>query len=788
MAGSTKTVFLSYAREDAVSAQRVADALRDQGIEVWFDQAALRGGDAWDQKIRRQIRECALFVPVISAATQARGEGYFRREWKLGVERTHDMASSIAFIVPLVIDRTPESDAMVPEEFMRYHWTRLAEGAPADEFARQVRRLIDSPREAASSAGRSEALAAAPSVGDTPPARPPAESDLLARTGVPGWTVGKLAAVIIGVAVALVIARLVQTLRPPDQPVTVAAKPPADAPAPAAVNDKSIAVLPFANLSSEKENEFFADGVHDDVITSLAKIRDLKVISRTSVLAYRDPASRNLKKIAAELGVATILEGSVRRVGTKVHMNAQLIDARTDDHLWAETYDGDATDIFALQAKLAQQIAAALKATLTPGEKTLIERRPTGNQEAYDLYLRARAMNLELGEQGTRDDFERVIGVYDQAIARDPSFALAHAQEALLHSVMYWFGFLDPTPERAARMKTEVDAAVRLAPEAPETHLALGAYHYRVERDWTQALAEFRIAETGLPNDAQLYFWLAITHRRLGHWTEALGYFEHSVSLNPRDLAPVTNFVQYLADLRRWDQVGAVSTRFLAYFPANHDLVDTQARMQFALTGDRAAYARALAALPRQTSDLPGIADLYLSALWAGDYSMASRTLAASPSKTMPERGSTVIIDPVALHLAFLAFLRGDPAAARSSADQAIDFYRKTNWNLRQQPWVRMRIAMAEAWSGRRDEALRDGPAALAEMSGQDAFDAAILREMLGEIQVALGQTDEAFAGLRTMMKAPCVLSPNEIRFGPLWSRLNGDPRFEEILQSAKPL
>ncbi len=768
MSDATKAVFLSYAREDTDAARRIADALRSHGVEVWFDQSEPRGGDAWDAKIRKQINDCALFLPIISANTQGRGKGYFRLEWKLAVEQTHLMAEGMAFLAPVVIDDTPEGGALVPPEFMKVQWTRLPGALPTPQFVEQVKRLLEAPRKA---------------VGPVGDRAPDHRSGLQKKPGIPGWTWGALTAVVVGIAVALSVSRKSE---PASAPPKTAVEPKPAVPAAPLVDAKSIAVLPFENLSAESGSGFFVDGVHDEVITALARIHDLKVISRTSVMAYRDPAGRNLKKIAAELGVATVLEGSVQRVGNQVHLNAQLIDARTDVHLWADTFNGDAGDIFALQASLAQKIAAALKATLTPDEKTLIERRPTENQEAYELYLRARTMQQEQGEQGSREDFERVIGVYEQAVARDPSFALAHAQVALVHSVMYWFGFLDPTPERAAKMKAAVDAAVRLAPDAPETHLALGAYHYRVERDWNQALSEFTLAKAGLPNDAQLFFWLAVTHRRLGHWTQSLGFFEQSVSLNPRDLAPVTNYVQFLAELRRWPQTRAAINRFLAYFPTERVLLESQAQLQFVLTGDRVAYARAFTALPHQPSDPTGVGDLYFSYLLLGDYAAADRAL--TDARVAALAGRTVINDPIAFYRAFLAFCHAGPDVARDLADQAIASYRGLRWNARQQAWVQMRIAMAEAWAGRRDEAVRDGQAALADMSARDAYDAVELREMLGEIYVAVGQREDAIASLRLMMNEPCNLSPNEIRIHPLWSRLKDDPRFEEILHSAKPL
>ncbi len=793
-------VFLSYAREDTDAARRIAEALRAFGVEAWFDQSELRGGDTWDAKIRGQIRACTLFLPIVSAQTQARAEGYFRREWKLAVERTNDMAAGVAFIVPVVIDDTPEGEAAVPDEFMRVQWTRLAHGVPTPQFVEQLKRLLEAPRKAAPATRPAHGIGAnldselsRPTVRDEGVTSPGSGVGRVFRAR-PIWIVGAVGLVLLGIVGWKLVHRSSDSVPPPEPAARHPASARGDAgrgsapPAVAtpALGEKSIAVLPFANLSTEKENESFADGVHDDIITNLVKIRDLKVISRTSVMAYRT-GERNLKKIAADLGVATVLEGSVRRAGSKVKVTAQLIDARTDAHLWAESYDGELTDIFALQAKLAQQIAGALKATLTPGERTAMERRPTQNSEAHDLYLRARAMHLDRGERGAPADFERVIAFYQQAISRDPSFALAHAQVAQVHSVMYWFGFLDPTVARADRMKAAVDAAVRLAPDQPETRIAQGAYYYRVKLDWNRALTEFRAAEAGLPNDAQLSFWLAITLRRLGRLSEALASFERSVALNPRDLASVTNHVNFLPYFRRWTATIDAATKHLAFFPAERELLLDRAGAQFGLDGEREALARATEALPSLPSDPSGLGDRYLAALVRADLAAADRALADSKLALIPGLGS-VVDEPVALHRAAVAFLRGDAAAARRFADDAIAFFRNRHWNPRQKAWVRMAVATADAWAGRSAEAIREAEAAIADMTAQDTFGAVVVRPSLGSVYLAAGRRDDALAVLREMLTGPCSLSPNYIRLHPLWSRLKDDPRFEEILKAAKPL
>ncbi|HMD61762.1 MAG TPA: TIR domain-containing protein, partial [Opitutaceae bacterium] len=354
-----RAVFLSYAREDATAAQRIADALRSYGIEVWFDQSELRGGDAWDQKIRKQIKECALFMPIISDRTQARGEGYFRLEWKLAVERTHLMAEGVPFLAPVVVDDTPESAAVAPAEFLRVQWTRLPGSLPTPQFVEQVKRMLEAPRKAGAAA----------------PAAHRASAPAVSRAWV--WVVGASAAAAVAVAVTLTVSR-----RPPPAPAAAAA--PAQA-----VDPKSIAVLPFENMSEDKQNAFFTDGVHEDVLTNLSFVKDLHLVSRTSVMRYRG-TTKSIKEIGQELGVAYVLEGSVRREGNKVRVTGQLINARTDEHVWAKSYDRDLTDIFAIQGELAQAIADALQAVLSPETKVLIARRPTENTAAYDDYLKAR--------------------------------------------------------------------------------------------------------------------------------------------------------------------------------------------------------------------------------------------------------------------------------------------------------------------------------------------------------------------------------------------------------------
>jgi TolB-like protein len=771
---ATAAVFLSYAREDTAAARRIADALRAFGVEVWFDQSELRGGDAWDGKIKKQIRECTLFVPLVSAQTQARSEGYFRREWLLAVERTRDMAHGVAFIVPVVIDETREAAAAVPEEFMRFHWTRLAHGVPSPQFVEQVKHLLESQRKASPGA---RPLAAAPS------AAPEVGRALRTRLNWTGWAA---AVILIGASGWMLLQRSSDAVPPPAAAAQRSAPPTAGKFTPP-LGDKSIAVLPFANMSAEKENEFFADGVHEDVITTLAKIRDLTVISRTSVLAYRDTASRNLRKIAADLGVATVLEGSVRRAGNRVKVTAQLIDARTDAHLWADNYEGDLTDIFALQARLAQEIAGALKATLTTSERALIERRPTQNPAAYERYLRGLVLEENLSTRSNRDRFEQAIALYEQAVALDPGFALAYARLTRLHGAMFFLASLDPTPARRARAQATVEAAQRFAPNAPETREARGSFIYFCENDWGRALAELHAAEASLPNDALLISQIAFAHRRLGQMPESIRYLERASAINPHDLYTGGVLTQTLFMMRQFEPALVAARRYMDRFPNDNYMREYAIRAQFALDGDRAAYVRLRTALPPQDNDPQGGRAAYENALLAGDYTAAARAL-ADPRLTTLAQPSATIGDPVALHRALVAFLRGDREAAQQFADEALAFYGERSWLPRQEPFVRLGRAQAAAFSGRTADAVREVQAAVEQVTGRDEFSEAVARLEVARIYTALGQREPALAALRELMKGMTVFSPNEMRHDPLLSRLKDDPRFEEILRAAKPL
>ncbi|MBL9186934.1 MAG: protein kinase [Opitutaceae bacterium] len=547
---------------------------------------------------------------------------------------------------------------------------------------------------------------------------------------------------------------------------------------------KSIAVLPFSNLSPDPANAFFAEGMHDELTTQLSRIRDLKVISRGSTLAY-PPGPRALRRIGDDLGVATVLEGSVRRVGDHVRVSAALIDVRTDARLWTQTYERDLADAFAIQAALAREIAGALHATLTAGERARIERRHTQDRVAYDLYLRARAY----GQQAfiDREPLDRAVELYEQALARDPAFVLAHVQLALTHGTLYWYGHFDPTPARLARLKAAVDAAVRLAPDLPETRLALGSYYYRGPRDLPRALTELQAAEAGLPNDAQLRTFIAAIARRTYHWQESAEQFGRAVALNPVDRTGAAEYVLTLLFLRRYPELIDFAERYVAQFPDNRSIMRNASRARYELDGDRPAYLQRYALMPLQQADKFGLDAAADLAFLKGDFAEADRVLRDPRIKFIPSPGS-VVSDPVALQRAQLAWLMNRPDDARILADEAIQHYATREWAPRQKPSVLIATAQAHACAGREADALRCAREAWGLLEGKDSFHEAEERPRLGLVYALLDRREEALACLREMMAGPCRKTAQEFRHDPVWARLKADPRFEEILRTAKTL
>src|SRR5947208_6206045 len=344
--------------------------------------------------------------------------------------------------------------------------------------------------------------------------------------------------------------------------------------------DKSIAVLPFENFSDDKENAYFADGIQDDVLTNLSKIGDLKVISRTSVMQYKG-AAKNVREIGKALGVSNILEGSVRRSGNKVRVNVQLIDATSDKHTWANDYDRDLTDVFAIQSDLAHEIANALQAKLSDTEKALMERKPTENGEAYLAFVQAHDLQCAVEDLGKLKQSEQL---YARAIELDPKFALVLACYSQLES--WIFHTFDPTREPRQKARALAEQALQLQPDLPEAHLAMGFCYYYGDNNYDAALKEFEIAQRGLPNESGAYLALGAIQRRQGKWAESTANLEKAASLNPKDSWPLQNLAFNYQMLRNFDAANKTIDRGLKVDPQGISLWGIKAKLAIGEKGD----------------------------------------------------------------------------------------------------------------------------------------------------------------------------------------------------------
>ncbi|HWX15081.1 MAG TPA: FlgO family outer membrane protein, partial [Chthoniobacterales bacterium] len=432
------------------------------------------------------------------------------------------------------------------------------------------------------------------------------------------------------------------------------------------ISNKSIAVLPFENLSEEKQNEYFADGVQDEILTDLSKIADLKVISRTSVMQYKSGLARNLRKIGEELGVAHVLEGSVQRAANKIRVNAQLIDARTDAHLWAQTYDRDLADVFAIQSEVAQAIADQLNAKLSPAEKVAIKQRPTADLVAYDLYLRAEALRAATSFNALlKENLFEATRLLEQATARDPTFFLAYCRLAEAHDLIYFFGS-DHTPARLALANTAVQTALRLRPGSGEAHLALAEHFYRGYRDYEHALAELTLARRLLPNDSLVFELTGFIARRQGRWEESTTDLKRALELDPRNLF----FLQQLSftyELQRhYRDLAAVLDQALKLVPSDPDTRVTRASVDLAERADtRPVHATIEAVIAEDPNAARTIAERWFYvAMCERDNLGVSRALAVVPPEGI-SGGSTWL--PRAYFEGVAARARGDATVASAA-------------------------------------------------------------------------------------------------------------------------
>ena len=561
-------------------------------------------------------------------------------------------------------------------------------------------------------------------------------------------------------------------------------------PAPIVFSEKSIAVLPLENLSAEPDNAFFADGIQDDVLASLAKIKDLKVISRSSVMSYRNAATRNLREIGQQLGVAHVLAGSVRRAANRVLVNVELVDTRDGRQLWAERYDRTLADSLTLQGELATEIAAALRATLSPEDKAQMAAKPTNDPEAYLLYLRGR--EAQTSAAGLLGDYLRAARLYEEAIARDPGFALARAR--LSATCSYLFQNSQPTAANRDRARAEADAALRLRPDLGEAHLAHALCLYWLDKNYDAALAELAIAGRLLPNDTDVEATIAYIARRQGRWREARERLGRVLEHDPRNGQIAMEITLTNFHLRDWSAAIRAGDRAVALAPDSPYVVITRRYLDFWSRGDLGPLRAALAAFPPGT-DPDGVVS---QARW--DVAMIERDFPAA-ERAVRE----CALDPLLLYvgvpmpksylLGCVAAARGDAAAARRFFEAALPFFES---EAQANPWDAFRhgqLGLLHAHLGRPEDAVREGRRAVELLpESRDAHDSPQISAFLALILARCGQNDEALALLDRLLRTPgptdhyaASITLPELRVRWQWDVLRGDPRFQKILTSPEP-
>jgi TolB-like protein len=731
----SKAVFVSYASDDQAAAQRLCDGLRGAGVETWFDVSELRGGDAWDANIRRQIRDCALFVPIVSASTESRGEGYFRLEWRLAVERSFHFADDQAFLMPVVIDGTAQPNARVPERFRERQWTSLPGGNATPQFIANVRKRL---------AGA--AVPAAPA-----DAAPPAVRRGPARA--------LLAALAVGVILAALLAVWLHRGAGSSTPAGVAS----------AADRKSIAVLPFENLTGHTDDAYLADGLQEEILNALARVRDLKVISRTSVAEYRG-ARRNIREIGNRLGVGTVLEGSVRRDANTLRLTFQLISVKDDVHLLAANYDRDLTHILGLQSEVAHKVAAALSDTLSRAERGELDHLGTNNGDAYLSYLKAVALfqQWEWGDAATVTEPTQLL---EEAIRLDPEFADAYALQSRFYTLLYFRG---ERAEDAARARAAYERALAIDPGLIEARLARGVYELYVAKNPDRALADLEAVASLRPSSPSALQALALVLRRRGRMDEAVSYFRRAWDLDPLAHTYDVGLLTTYTGLRRFSEALEWARLHEVRFPDNPAPQMVRARIQ-ALTAHSVEPLRPLLQRSDVDSDSRKSIEAEIAtaegryqdaiALWEARSDVDARTRLEAIAFLCREAGDTAGAEQ-----RFRALERDLATTLRAPTEDRDELFTK--------------LALAQSVLGEHEAALTtiDEARALIPES-LDQVNGPPLSFLRSVLLARAGRTTEAYAEVERLLHVPFG-SPLTL-WGdpsPVYLLLKSDPHFDELL------
>jgi len=544
--------------------------------------------------------------------------------------------------------------------------------------------------------------------------------------------------------------------------------------------DKSIAVLPFENLSDAKENAYFADGIQDDILTNLSRIGDLKVISRTSVMSYRGKPT-TVREIGKMLGVSTILEGSVRREGNRVRVTVQLINATNDEHIWGNNYDRDLIDVFAIQTDLAHEIADALQAKLSPIEKEQIGRKPTQNADAYLLYVQAH--DIFNRTDRLRDDIVKVEGLYEEAVKKDPTFALAFAGLGMVENWMYHS--FDPTPARRDKAKAAVDSAIRLRPDLPEARLALGFFYYYCDRDdqhYQRALDEFGVAQRSLPNNADVYLAIGAIERRQGKWAQSTANMEKAAALDPKNAWVLQNLSFNYEANRDFETAEKILDRGLAVAPQSFAIRGLKAKLALEWKGDASVSEKFLAEVPAGV-DPEGIVTLSRIniLILQRRFAEALQLVKKMPKETVHGEGTAPT--PKAFFEGILHFMLGEKDKARADFERARVIVEESVRDVPDDPGRHAQLGAIFAGLGRKEEAIREGKRAVELLpESKDAFDGPQVTIALAQIYCWTGEKEQALQLIERSLSTPNGINVPFLKLDPVWDPIRDHPRFKALI------
>lgn len=754
------SVFLSYASEDRAAVARLSTALQEAGIEVWFDANELRGGDAWDDQIRHRIKHCTFFVPVVSATTELRTEGYFRREWKLAIERSHDMADDRPFILPVtLIDVRPEA-ARVPQRFRDLHWTKLSGGAPAERLVEELQRMHR--KLAAKAAG---VHAGDPTDAESAPAR----ASQTARSP----SMLRLLLVPLLAVVVFSLAWLWSGRVPPAPPLAAAPT--------AQLDEKSVAVLPFVNMSGDTKDEYLSDGLSEELLAALGRDPGLRIVARTSSFAFKGRAV-SAQQIATQLGVARLIEGSVRRSGDQLRIVVQLVNGANGFQLWSHEYPLLLQDLFEVQATVANDVVAQL----FPGARRLpgVRRLTTRNLDAYDAFLRARSFQAK---PPVRENLQQAADYFSQATKLDPNYAVAWARLGTVWLRLRTSGY-DDTDANLARAHQAIQHALALDPDLPEAHAALADYF---TKDWTnQGLAEkeLELARSGLPNDPDILLSLAACNLNLGRKAQAVQAIRQAATLDPQN-GDTANFSALILDAASF-YPESLAERDRAYKVSSW--IGSLADKAFTYRNWKGDLGQALKALDQTlpaTSD-PGDLDYY----WRirtnflrgqGDFKGALAAIDHIQTELLP---SQFYYHSKSLLHALVRESMSDPAAARPQFERALvdaEKYRDANPKT-----LRAYTSLALIYAGLGREADARAAAArcleLVPPAENPAVASRTGLRVLAQIDARFGRIDAALETVRSQIAAG-FWKRQDLLLDADWTLLRRDARFLTLAQSAEP-